>query len=116
MNNGICELLPDLVYPDELSFRCDCDEEFFYGEFCESKYGLCSNETCSSNGACVEEELSIRCECFQFYSGEHCEVKEEQLKAIEKVNIVSIVIAISFIVFFYAFFVFFDILKFGCGI
>jgi delta-like protein len=47
LNRGKC------IQPSVGSWVCKCSE-CFTGDHCESLMTMCTNETCSSNGFCVE--------------------------------------------------------------
>ena len=68
------------------NFYCKCPE-FYSGSYCESKIDLCQNETCSSNGKCVEAINRTMCECFNLYEGEKCDLQSSELRTIQ--NLIS---------------------------
>jgi hypothetical protein len=85
----------------------------YYGANCENEVDLCSNITCSRNGICKIDKNKQKsyCYCFKYYSGDECEIKSNELKAIEAVISTSSIVSIISIIVFYLLFIFNDIIN-----
>nr|XP_033813815.1 cadherin EGF LAG seven-pass G-type receptor 1 isoform X2 [Geotrypetes seraphini] len=53
--------------------RCRCPPGFT-GDYCETEIDLCYSNPCGSNGLCRSREGGYSCECYEEYTGEHCDV------------------------------------------
>ena len=92
-------------------YFCECNN-FYTGANCETQIDLCQNETCSSNGKCSVVENKANCTCFQYFSGDHCEIQSQTLVTIKNVIGITSVIAIIMIIAFYLIIVISDVLNF----
>ncbi len=68
--------------------------ENYYGAHCQMKENICLNKTCSNHGMCVDLNNQAKCNCFQYYSGEDCEIQSEDLKRLENTIKSTAIIAI----------------------
>lgn len=102
LNNATCVDTYDSV-TGQYSFTCHCDP-FHYGANCQNEVDLCINETCSGNGRCVVNASFVpSCDCFQMFSGEHCELQSQSLKKVKQITSAASIIAILSIVITYAY-------------
>ncbi|CAF0973724.1 unnamed protein product [Brachionus calyciflorus] len=112
-NNGSC--LDNLL---NKTYSCECSLKnetlLFYGQNCENKIDVCANETCSNRGYCYDTKDEAKCKCFTYYSGDKCEEKSKELKAIEAVITTSAIIAIITICLTYGMIVINDLLNIFC--
>jgi hypothetical protein len=107
INNGTC-----VDHSETRSFRCECQEEFYYGAFCEMKRDLCHNVTCSRNGYCLQTANNVpTCVCNYLYSVVDCEIQSTKGKVIQSWVTLSSIIAIACILAFYLIIVAFDMDK-----
>ncbi|XP_029473103.1 cadherin EGF LAG seven-pass G-type receptor 1 isoform X2 [Rhinatrema bivittatum] len=53
--------------------RCRCPPGFT-GDYCETEIDLCYSNPCGRNGLCRSREGGYSCECYEEYTGEHCDV------------------------------------------
>ena len=91
LNNGTCLDYSDygnysistLSGMNSSSFSCACNH-FYKGTYCESKIDVCLNETCSSNGNCLDLNNKAKCKCFSMYSGDKCESESNELKTVRQ--------------------------------
>jgi hypothetical protein len=105
LNNGTCvENMADL------SFDCKCNENY-RGELCEEQIEKCAKESCSNNGNCLLINNEPKCECFNMYSGDKCEIKSQEKQVIENVAVASSVIAAIALVSAYFYTLFLDLSK-----
>ena len=112
LNDGICELLPDVLNADLLDYNCVCNDSFS-GDNCEQEFDSCFNTTCSNKGECYEnEDGDPECDCYQYYSGNDCEYQEDELIMRKNVSITSSIIAGFILVALYGLILVFDILKY----
>ena len=106
LNNGTCIDLIDSNKNYDL--KCDCGETFV-GKNCEIPVDICENKTCSSNGICIKKEIKPFCKCFNFYSGESCELEAFKRKLIRNIITSSTIIAIVTILCLFMWVVFNDL-------
>lgn len=112
LKNGTCiNKINDTVY----DFKCECKYPF-YSKYCELKINLCQNITCSKQGWCNVNGTTTQCKCFTGFSGENCDVMNQELKAIKAVSNVAAVVAITCIVMFFGTFIFMDVTKYWSSI
>jgi hypothetical protein len=67
---------------------------------------------CQNGGQCEDLVNAYRCNCLSYFSGERCEIKDEELVLKENVSRSFSVFAIFFIIMTYAFFISLDALRF----
>ncbi|CAF4272198.1 unnamed protein product [Rotaria socialis] len=53
---------------------CQCPPNFA-GLRCEQEVDLCSSNPCKANGRCQSDKSGYRCQCFEGYTGEDCDVR-----------------------------------------
>ncbi|RNA11375.1 neurogenic locus notch-like protein [Brachionus plicatilis] len=92
-NNSTCT-----IHLTNKTYSCQCSANnngtsLFYGKNCEYKIDVCANETCSKQGVCNEKGDKAKCKCFNYYSGEKCEIESNEMKAIKTVIKTSYIIA-----------------------
>ena len=73
---------------------------------------LCQNETCFTNGKCFIVDNKPKCKCFQYYSGEKCELQDQTLATIKYVANLALILAIIIIFSFYILILVSDLLKY----
>lgn len=113
LNDGRCELLPDLLNADLLDYYCVCNDSFS-GDNCEQEFDACFNNTCSNKGECYEnEDGDPECDCYQYYSGNDCENQEDELIMRKNVSLTSSIIAGLILAALYGLILVLDILKYG---
>ena len=95
-------------------YVCECGE-FYEGYNCETQIDLCQNETCSSNGKCSVVENKPKCQCFQYYSGDRCQIQDQTLTTIKAAISTTSILAIILIISFYLLLFFSDILNLFIG-
>ena len=108
LNNGTCVdysnanrfNMSSTIGNNSTAFYCLCDE-YHEGLNCEIKKNICQNETCSSNGNCVDLENKAKCECFRMYSGDRCEIQSVEMQTLKVIiTTASIIAFISLILLF----------------
>jgi hypothetical protein len=88
-----------------------CFYLFVLGKHCENNLA-CVNVTCQNNGQCIEGVNNYTCLCSQFFSGRHCETKNEELKILENVSQSISFSAIACVSIYVLFVVLFDASKY----
>ncbi|CAF1034389.1 unnamed protein product [Rotaria sp. Silwood1] len=53
---------------------CQCPPNFT-GLRCEQEVDFCSSNPCKTNGRCLSDKSGYRCQCYEGYMGENCEVR-----------------------------------------
>ena len=109
LNNGTCTNMNNYT-----SFECTCQNELFYGRFCENKFNLCLNSTicirdqgyCQMNGT-----TQPVCKCFMGYSGNKCEMMSTSLIIRKSIISVTTLIAIIIMVCYAIMILCFDFTK-----
>jgi hypothetical protein len=102
LNSGKCiDIISNSTIGD---FVCDCKNNY-YGDFCEKSVNQCENSTCTLNqGLCFVNSSTnnASCKCFQYYSGENCEIYSNYMvyrKVIISIaSVLAIIIISSFII------------------
>lgn len=125
-NNGTCT---EVIIPgqEDQGFTCNCSSPVYFGVRCEQKVNVCWNKTCNYNGKCFDNASNFKftisfcvlvfvlfffnflnfflaiptCKCFKYFSGEDCDVKSEELKAMKQTAAVASVLAITMVTGFY---------------
>lgn len=126
-NNGTCT---EVIIPgqEDQGFTCNCSSPVFFGIRCEQKINVCWNKTCSYSGKCFDNASNLKhfqvrvfdllrksikfffqffqlaipiCKCFKYFSGEDCEIKSDELKAMKQTAAVASVVAITMVTGFY---------------
>ena len=100
--------IQNLTNPNEFSYHCDCGL-LYEGSLCEYKIDVCKNETCSSNGNCIDFNNKPKCVCFSSYEGESCQTMSESLKITKKVISTASIIAFCVLTCFYLIVILLDI-------
>jgi hypothetical protein len=102
LNNGTCS---SIMVNNDTSFQCICQNNLYYGIYCEHKLDLCKNNTeiCFANqGFCIMNDTQPTCKCLMGYSGIKCEIQSTSLvitKAIVNASsIVAIIVLVSFVI------------------
>ena len=115
LNNATCVDYSTSSNYSSSSFSCVCDEYYMYkGVYCESKIDVCRNETCSTNGYCLDLNNKAKCVCSSMYWGERCEMESNELKTEKQIISIASILAIIIIILFYIFIVLLDVAKFCC--
>ena len=97
LNNGSCSNINN-----DTSFECTCQNELYYGKYCESSINLCLNSTiCIRNqGYCQMNGTQPVCKCFKDFSGINCEIMSTSLvvrkSIISATSIIAIVVMICY--------------------
>ncbi|CAF1380734.1 unnamed protein product [Rotaria magnacalcarata] len=77
-NGGICVPFsvdePSCSVDQIGSTCCQCPPNFT-GLRCEQEVDLCSSNPCKANGRCQFDKFGYRCQCFEGYTGENCDVR-----------------------------------------
>jgi hypothetical protein len=84
----------------------------FEGYHCEYNIDDCPPDACQNGGQCEDLVNSYRCLCLTHFSGDHCEIKDDELILKENVSRSFSVFAIVFIFLTYAFFISLDAMRF----
>ena len=105
VNNATCV---DVISNTTYDFECQC-APFYVGLYCENEIDVCANETCSLNGRCSNVNKQPVCECFELYSGEHCQIESNTIKAIKTARFTTSLLAILILVSFYLLFILLDL-------
>jgi hypothetical protein len=102
LNNGTCS---NLVNNNETSFQCICQNNLFYGTYCENKNDSCLNNTevCIKNqGYCIMNGTQPMCKCLMDYFGTKCEIMSTSLVVknfiINASTIIAIIVLVCFII------------------
>ncbi|CAF3912434.1 unnamed protein product [Adineta steineri] len=76
-NGGICVPFssdePSCSIDQIGSTCCQCPPNFT-GLRCEQEVDFCSSNPCKDNGRCLSEKSGYRCQCYEGYIGENCDV------------------------------------------
>ena len=104
LKRGICE---DQV---NNSFFCNCSYPYF-GSRCENEINVCQNHSCNNNGFCFENSSLPTCKCYNYYSGENCEIQDSLLKKIKSMISATSIAAIFILICFYSMLIISDIVK-----
>ena len=109
LNNGNCSNINN-----DTSFQCTCQNELYYGIYCENKIDLCLNSTiCTQNqGHCQMNGTQPNCKCFSDYSGINCDIKSASLIIKKSIISASTIIAIAVLVCFAILVFCFDYVKY----
>ena len=102
LNNGTCSNIMNI---NETIFQCMCQNNLYFGTYCENKVDLCLNNTdlCFiGQGYCIVNGTQPMCKCLKDYSGTKCEIQSTSLavtKAIINVSsIITIIVLVSFVI------------------
>lgn len=106
MNNATC--VSSETRLDE--FKCICNPGFL-GELCQINLS-CVNVTCYNGGQCMEGNNNYTCLCGNYFSGRHCEIKDDELATLETASYTVSVLAMLIIIFHVLLIVFLDMLKY----
>ena len=97
LNNGTCSNMNNFT-----SFECTCQNELFYGRFCENKLDLCLNSTSciKDQGYCQMNGSQPICKCFLGYFGIKCEMVSASLiirkSMISAATLIAIIIMVCY--------------------
>ncbi len=95
-------------------FNCSCLTPY-KGLRCEilDYNDFCSNLTCSFNGYCEFNSITLEryCKCFSSYSGDNCEIESKEIQLTKSVITTASIIAIIIIVVFYTLIILMDLAK-----
>ena len=100
---------------NETSFQCICQNNLYYGTFCENKIDLCLNNTnlCTKGqGFCIVNDTQPMCKCILDYSGIKCEIQSSSLVVTKAIINATSIVAITVLVFFVILILFFDYTKY----
>lgn len=106
INNSTCN-----HYGPSKYYNCTCPLGF-EGFHCEQDIVDCPLNICENGGQCEDLINSYRCNCLSYFSGNHCEIKNQELVIAENVSRSFSIFAICFIIMTYAFFISLDALRF----
>ncbi|CAF1112485.1 unnamed protein product [Brachionus calyciflorus] len=109
LNEGLCLIM------NKSSFKCECLSNAFAGNFCEKEIDLCQNETCSSQGRCSVQNKKPKCDCFNLFSGEKCQIESYELIVTKRIIKTASIIAIIIIILFFLILIVIDLSKFFCS-
>ena len=79
---------------------------------CEYNIDDCPLDACKNGGQCEDLINSFKCICLSFFSGEYCEIKNEELVLKENVSRSFSVIAILTLILTFSFFITMDVVRF----
>jgi len=112
LNKGTCSNIMNI---NETSFQCICQNNLFYGTYCENKVDLCLNNTdlcIKGQGYCVVNGTRPMCKCLKEYSGIKCELQSTSMVVRKAIINASSIIAIIVLVCFIILVFFFDYTKY----
>ena len=111
LNNGTCSNINN-----ETSFQCTCQNNLYYGQYCENKVDLCLNSTnCIKNqGYCVMNQTQAICKCLLDFSGPNCEIKSSFLVISKSIISAATIIFIVIMVLCVILILLFDFTKHFC--
>ena len=104
LNNGSC-----YNTNNDTSFQCTCQNDLFYGIYCEYKLDLCLNSTkcIKGQGICQVNDTQISCKCFKGYSGQNFEIISTSLLVTKSIisvtTILTIIIMVSYVIMIFCF-------------
>jgi hypothetical protein len=113
LNNGTCSNIND----NQTSlFQCTCQNNLYFGTYCENKVDLCLNKTdiClnEQQGYCIMIGSEPMCKCKNGYSGIKCEIMSTSLIVKKVIINVSTIIVIITMIGFIILVLFFDYTKY----
>ena len=109
LNNGSCSNTNN-----DTSFQCKCQNDLFYGAYCEFKLDLCLNSTncIRGQGICQMNDTQTSCKCCKGYSGQNCEIISNSLLVKKSIISVTTILAIIIMVSYVIMIVCFDFTKY----